>query len=85
MGSVIAATTALSKRWKNSSISATRGCLRLVKLSTTPIFSTTNFGRKEGYGVDEILKGWARQGIADSKLLERGMQLVEGLYYALAK
>lgn len=43
------------------------------------------FGRKEGYGVDEILKGWARQGIADSKLLERGMQLVEGLYYALAK
>jgi len=43
------------------------------------------FGRKEGYGVDEILKEWARQGIADSKLLERGMQLVEGLYYALAK
>lgn len=43
------------------------------------------FGRKEGYGVDEILKGWARQGIADSKLLERGMQLVEGLYYALTK
>jgi hypothetical protein len=43
------------------------------------------FGRKEGYGVDEILKGWAGQGIADSKLLERGMQLVEGLYYALTK
>jgi hypothetical protein len=43
------------------------------------------FGRKEGYGVDEILRGWARQGLADSKLLARGMQLVEGLYYALAK
>src|SRR5256885_1459979 len=33
------------------------------------------FGRKEGYGVDEILKGWARQGIADQELLTRGMQL----------
>ena len=43
------------------------------------------FGRKEGYGVDEILKGWARQGIPDDKLLERGMELIEGLYYATAK
>src|SRR4029077_2437743 len=25
------------------------------------------FGRKEGYGVDEILKGWARQGLPDEK------------------
>jgi len=40
------------------------------------------FGRKEGYGVDEILKGWARQGIPDDELLERGMQLIEGLYHA---
>jgi len=43
------------------------------------------FGRKEGYGVDEILKGWARQGIPDNKLLERGMQLIEGLYHAPRK
>jgi hypothetical protein len=43
------------------------------------------YGRKEGYGVDEILKGWARQGLADEKLLERGMDLVEGLYHSPAK
>ena len=43
------------------------------------------YGRKEGYGVDEILKGWARQGLADEKLLERGMELVEGLYHSPAK
>lgn len=43
------------------------------------------FGRKEGYGVDQILKGWARQGISDDKLLERGMELIEGLYHALQK
>jgi hypothetical protein len=40
------------------------------------------FGRKEGYGVDEILKGWARQGISDQELLDRGVQLIEGLYHA---
>src|SRR5216683_3927184 len=26
------------------------------------------FGRKEGYGIDEVLKGWARQGISDQDL-----------------
>jgi hypothetical protein len=40
------------------------------------------FGRKEGYGVDEVLKGWAKQGISDDELLARGMQLIEGLYHA---
>src|SRR5258707_840211 len=42
------------------------------------------FGRKEGYGVDEILKGWARQRVPDQELLNRGMQLIEGLYHSLA-
>jgi hypothetical protein len=40
------------------------------------------FGRKEGYGIDEVLKGWARQGIPDEELLRRGMQLTEGLYHS---
>lgn len=42
------------------------------------------FGRREGFGVDEVMKGWARQGLADAELLARGMQLAEGLYQALA-
>jgi hypothetical protein len=42
------------------------------------------FGRKEGYGIDEVLKGWARQGISDQDLLQRGMQLIEGLYHSLS-
>lgn len=44
--------------------------------------SDEKFGRKEGFGVDEVLKGWARQGIPDARLLERGMQLIDGLYHA---
>jgi hypothetical protein len=43
------------------------------------------YGRKEGYGVDEILKGWAQQGLADEKLLDRGMDLIEGLYHSPGK
>src|SRR3984893_2688356 len=42
------------------------------------------FGRKEGYGIDEVLKGWALQGIPDQELLDRGMQLIEGLYHPIA-
>jgi hypothetical protein len=41
------------------------------------------FGRKEGFGVEAVLNGWAKQGIADNKLLERGMELTEGLYHSL--
>jgi hypothetical protein len=40
------------------------------------------FGRKEGCGIDEVLKGWARQGVPDQELLDRGMQLTEGLYHS---
>jgi hypothetical protein len=42
------------------------------------------FGRREGFGVDEVMKGWARQGLSDAELLARGIQLAEGLYRALA-
>jgi hypothetical protein len=42
------------------------------------------FGRQEGFGLDEVLKGWARRGLADKELLERGIGLIEGLYSSLS-
>jgi hypothetical protein len=42
------------------------------------------FGRREGFGVDEVMKGWAQQGLSDKELLVRGMQLAEGLYQSFA-
>jgi hypothetical protein len=42
------------------------------------------FGRKEGFGIDEVLNGWAKQGIPDSELLERGIQLIEALYHSVS-
>jgi hypothetical protein len=38
------------------------------------------FGRQEGFGIDGVLKGWARRGIPDRELLSRGIDLIEGLY-----
>jgi len=40
------------------------------------------FGRKEGFGVDGVLNGWAKQGIPDRELLERGIQLIEALSHS---
>jgi hypothetical protein len=45
--------------------------------------SDEKFGRKEGLGIDEVLKGWAKQGVPDAELLDRGVQLMEGLYHSL--
>jgi hypothetical protein len=42
------------------------------------------FGRTEGITIDQILKGWAKQGIPDDELLRRGMDLIEGLYHSIA-
>jgi hypothetical protein len=41
------------------------------------------FGRKEGFGIDAVLNGWAAQDISDRQLLEHGMQLIEALYHAV--
>src|SRR5216684_3100843 len=43
------------------------------------------FGRNEGFGIDEVMKGWAQQDVSDAELLQRGMQLAEGLYQSLRK
>jgi len=42
------------------------------------------FGRKEGFGIDAVLNGWAKQGMPDQELLERGMQLIAALYGAVS-
>jgi len=41
------------------------------------------FGRKEGIGIDEVLKGWDKMGVSDAETLARGLQLTEGLYHSL--
>lgn len=41
------------------------------------------FARPEGQGLDRVLKGWAKQELPDDQLLQRGMELIEGLHESL--
>jgi hypothetical protein len=41
------------------------------------------FGRPEALGIDQVLIGWANQGMRDDQILQRGMESIEGLYQAL--
>jgi hypothetical protein len=41
------------------------------------------FGRKEAFGIDEVLKGFARKGMPDKELLERGIEMIEGLFHSV--
>src|SRR5579864_1006325 len=43
------------------------------------------FGRKEGFGIDTVLDGWAKQRVADEELLRRGIQLVAALHSAVSE
>jgi hypothetical protein len=45
--------------------------------------SDEKFGRAEGFGIDKVLTGWNRLGLSDREILERGIQLAEGLYFSL--
>ena len=42
------------------------------------------FGRIEGQGLDRVLSGWAKQDLPDEELLQRGIDLIEGLYHSAA-
>jgi hypothetical protein len=42
------------------------------------------FGRREGFGIQEVLKGWQKQDVSDIDILERGIQLFEALFGSLS-
>ncbi len=41
------------------------------------------FGHSEGIALDHVLIGWAQQGLSDEVLLQRGIELIEGLYRSI--
>ena len=38
------------------------------------------YRRVEGFGINQLLKGWAKQGISDEEILVRGFQCLDGLH-----
>jgi hypothetical protein len=61
-----------------------KGIRRIAQIIHDADLGDEKFGRGEGHGLDQVLNGWARQGVGDDEMLRRGMELIEGLYYSLA-
>jgi hypothetical protein len=56
---------------------------RLAQIIHDADLADEKFGRSEGQGLDKVLNGWAKQDLPDDELLQRGMDLIEGLYESL--
>jgi hypothetical protein len=56
---------------------------RIAQIIHDADLNDEKFGRVEGQGLDQVLNGWSQQGVPDDELLQRGMDLIEGLYHAL--
>jgi hypothetical protein len=39
-----------------------------------------HFGRAEALGIDRILDGWNKQGMANEEVLRKGVEMIDGLY-----
>jgi hypothetical protein len=56
---------------------------RIARIIHDADLGDEKFGRVEGNGLDRVLNGWAKQDLPDGDLLQRGMDLIEGLYESL--
>jgi hypothetical protein len=60
-----------------------KGIKRVAQIIHDADLGDEKFGRTDGHGLDQVLNGWARQGLGDDELLRRGMELIDGLYHSL--
>lgn len=57
-----------------------RAVLRLAETIHDAHLKDDKFHRVEGFGVDQMLKGWAKHGLSDEEILLRGFQCLDGLH-----
>jgi hypothetical protein len=57
-----------------------RAVLRIAELIHDADLEDEKFHRVEGFGVEQIFKGWAKQGLADQQILFKGFECFDGLY-----
>lgn len=57
-----------------------RAVLRLAETIHDADLGDDKFHRVEGFGIDQMLKGWAKQGLSDEEILLRGFQCLDGLH-----
>jgi hypothetical protein len=57
-----------------------RAVLRLAELIHDADVEDDKFHRVEGFGIEQIFKGWAKQGLRDQEILAKGFECFEALY-----
>ena len=57
-----------------------RAVLRLAEVIHDADVEDDKFRRVEGFGVEQIFKGWAKQGLADQEILSKGFECFDALY-----
>jgi hypothetical protein len=57
-----------------------RALHRLAELIHDADLEDDKFHRVEGFGVERIFKGWAKQGLSDPEILSKGFECFDGLY-----
>ena len=62
-----------------------RAVLSLAEIIHDADLEDDKFHRVEGFGINQILRGWAKQGISDDEILVRGFQCLDGLHAQLRR
>jgi hypothetical protein len=57
-----------------------RAVLRLAEVIHDADVEDDKFHRVEGFGVEQIFKGWAKQGLTDQEILSKGFECFDALY-----
>jgi hypothetical protein len=57
-----------------------RAVLRIAELIHDADLEDEKFHRVEGFGVEQIFKGWAKQGLSDQQILTKGFECFDALY-----
>jgi hypothetical protein len=62
-----------------------RAVLRLAEFIHDADVEDDKFHRIEGFGVEQIFKGWAKQGLTDQDILSKGFECFDALYTQFKK
>jgi hypothetical protein len=57
-----------------------RAVVRLAELIHDADLEDDKFRRVEGFGIEQIFKGWAKQGLSDQEILAKGFECFDALY-----
>ncbi len=57
-----------------------RAILRIAEMIHDADLEDDKFHRVEGFGVERVFKGWAKQGLSDQEILSKGFECFDGLY-----